>query len=484
MPNLYDYLPHVGIIAGLEFAIILIVLPWVLMTKKDSTAAVAWCLVVLLMPVLGALLFWVFGYTHVSRPLRRKQHHRAAYRERHPPRKQAATRGTGEEAEPALATEPLARLARKVRAFPVSQGNAVALYHDTRQAFDSLLEAIRVARHHVHLQFFIFRADATGARLIDLLAQKAKEGVEVRLLFDAMGCVRTSASLFRPLREAGGKVTPFLPLNPLRSHIQVNLRNHRKIVVVDSRVGFTGGMNIGDEYLGLNRHFGYWRDEFLRLEGPAVAGLQRVFTEDWDFAIGEPLVGDAYFPDLPPAGAAALQVVESGPDQEINSIREIFFGAILSARERLWIASPYFVPDNGLLDALRLACYRDIDVRILSLLHYDHLLPFYAAHYYWTGMLAAGAKVYRYAKGMMHAKIMLVDGTWAFVGSANFDNRSLHLNFEAGCMLHAPDLVAALEEQFQRDLADSIPLEAQTHAQRSFPARLTENACRLLSPLL
>jgi cardiolipin synthase len=264
----------------------------------------------------------------------------------------------------------------------------------------------------------------------------------------------------------------------------VNLRNHRKIVVIDGRVGFTGGMNIGDEYLGLNHYFGYWRDEFLRLEGPAVAGLQRIFTEDWDFARQEPLDGDAYFPELPPAGDAAVQVVESGPDQEINSIREVFFGAILSARERVWIASPYFVPDAGLLDALRLARYRGIDVRILSLLKPDHYLPFFAAHYYWTGMLAAGVKVYQYSKGMMHAKLMMVDGKWAFAGSANFDNRSLHLNFEAGCMLHTPRLVAELEEQFRRDLQDAIPLETQKYAKRPLPHQLIENACRLFSPLL
>jgi cardiolipin synthase len=266
--------------------------------------------------------------------------------------------------------------------------------------------------------------------------------------------------------------------------VQVNLRNHRKIVVVDGREALTGGMNIGDEYLGKSARFGYWRDTFLRLEGPAVAGLQRIFTEDWDFAARESLNSPAYFPELSASGEATVQVVESGPDQERNSIREIYFAAILSARERLWVASPYFVPDAGILDALRLARYRGVDVRLLCLLRPDHFLSFYASRYYWGDMLAAGAHVYQYAKGMMHAKVVLVDGRWAMVGSANLDNRSLHLNFEVGCMLHTPELVAELERQFEEDLRQSVRLDAATYARRPFLARLTENACRLFSPVL
>jgi cardiolipin synthase len=480
---LLDYLPHVTLTAVLEIVILLVFIPWVLFTKKDPTAAVAWCLVVILMPVFGALLFWVFGYAHVTRPLRRKRRHRAAFRERHPPRNPEATRGAGTNQEPDD-RHHLGRLARRMGAFPLSQGNAVTLYPDTNDAFAVLLDAIRQARHHVHLQFFIIRSDETGQRLLDVLTEKAKAGVEVRLLYDAMGCVRTRWALFRPLVQAGGKVFAFLPLNPIRSLIQVNLRNHRKIVVLDGRVAFTGGMNIGDEYLGKNKYFGYWRDEFMKIEGPAAGGLQRIFVEDWDFACQEALDGSAYFPEVPKAGAAVVQVIESGPDQEVKSIREIFFAAITSARHRIWIASPYFVPDSGIFDALRLARYRGVDVRILSLLKPDHYIPYYAAHYYWPEVLAFGVKVYQYSKGMMHAKIMIVDDDWAFVGSANMDNRSLHLNFEAGCMLHTTDLVSELEKQFLRDLEDAVPLDEETYAKRPFATRLTENACRLLSPLL
>jgi cardiolipin synthase len=479
---LADYAAHLGTLSGLlHLVVIAIFVPWVLMSKKDSTTAVAWCLVVVLLPLLGALLFWVFGYTHIARPLRRVRAQRSAYRARHPPRTQGAARGEDKDLD---TWNGLGTIAREVQAFPISEGNAVHFYHDTHDAFAALVEAIRQARHHVHLEFFIFNSDSTADALVGLLAEKARQGVEVRLLYDAMGSVHLRQRTLRPLLKAGGQASAFLPLNPLRSRIQVNLRNHRKIVVLDGQVAFTGGMNIGDEYLGLSPSFAYWRDSFLRLEGPAVAGFQRIFTEDWDFAVGQPLDRDDHFPDLPQAGDAVVQVVESGPDQEVKSIREVLFAAIVAARQRVWIATPYFIPDSGLLDALRLARYRGVDVRLLTMLQPDHWLAYFAARYYWAALLECGLEVYQYRKGMMHAKFLTVDGSWGMIGSANLDNRSLHLAFEAALFLHTPGLVAQLDEQFGRDMEDSIPVDPELFGERSWLAHLLENGCRLLSPLL
>jgi cardiolipin synthase A/B len=471
-------------VAVLEVVIIVTFIPWVLLTKKDATAALAWCMVVLFMPFLGAFLFWVFGYNHIQRPLRRRRRQRDKFRSQHPPQTREAERNADEQSVSDPTFDQLSRLARKLNAFPVSHGNKVTLFADTREAFAALLEAIAGAEKHVHLEYYIFRGDRTGSELLQVLAERARKGVEVRLLYDAMGGLRLGRRALRELVEAGGKVTVFLPLNPLRSRIQVNLRNHRKIVVVDGRLGFLGGMNIGDEYLGWDGYFGYWRDEVMLLEGPAVAGLQRVFVEDWDFACQEACNGRSYFPVLPEVGDATVQVVESGPDQQENSIREIFFAAILAARERVWIASPYFVPDGGIRDALRLARYRGVDVRLLTLLKPDQILPMYAAHYYFGEMLEVGVRVFRYGKGMMHAKFLMVDGKWAMVGSANLDNRSLHLNFEVGCMLHGPRLVGELEKQFEHDLGNALELKREEYNKRPFVVRLAENACRLLSPLL
>jgi cardiolipin synthase len=470
-----EYWPHLTILTTLDLIAVLVFVPWVVLTKKDASAAVAWCLVVLTLPLFGALLFWAFGNNYLLHRMRHQRFARSLFRERH--------------LAPVVSEEPtddtdLGRLAQKLKAFPLVGGNAVTLYHQTQQAFDDLLMAVESARDHVHLEYFILRADATGAQLLDLLTQKAKEGVEVRLLFDAMGSLHLPGRALRPLEQAGGRIAAFLPLNPLRSLVRVNLRNHRKITVVDGKVAFTGGMNIGDEYLGKSKRLGYWRDSFLRVEGPAAGHLQRIFCEDWEFAARETLASSRYFPRLEPAGPAEVQVAASGPDQEVNTIREIYFAAILSARKRLWIASPYVIPDSGIFDALRLASYRGVDVRILSLAHPDHYISYYAGRYFSAELMAAGVAMYQYRKGMMHAKVVLVDGRWALVGSANLDNRSLHLNFEVGCMLPDPGLVANLERAFEQDLNDAVPLDRAALARRTLVGRVLDNACRLLAPTL
>ncbi|MFO0925777.1 MAG: cardiolipin synthase [Gemmataceae bacterium] len=422
---LLEHVTHLTLFALLDTVLILVVIPIVLVKKRDSTVAVGWCLVVLLMPVLGALLFWVFGYNYVNRRVTRKRRHRSRFDQSNPPTRPEARRGPLQLEQATELTDDPARLAVRLDAFPLSTDNAVTLYHHTDAAYEALLDAIAQAKSHVHLQFYIFRDDAAGRRIVDVLVERARAGVEVRLLYDSVGSFFLSSKLVRRVVEAGGKARDSLPVNLLRSWIQVNLRNHRKIVVIDGRVAFTGGMNIGDEYLGRSAFFGYWRDTFLRVEGPAVAGLQRIFAEDWHFSAGESLNGEAYFPEVPGRGKHAVQVVEGGPDQPVNSIREIYFAAIVEAKWRLWIASPYFVPDSGLLDALRLARLRGVDVRLLCLLRPDHFLSFYASRYYWGDLLSYGGRVYQYGRGMMHAKVVLVDDRWAMVGSANLDNRSL-----------------------------------------------------------
>lgn len=474
-----DYWPQlVAAFSALETVLIVVFIPWVLLSKKDATATVAWCLLVIFLPFLGALLFWGFGHNYLLHRVRHQRGERSGKRRHHPQSGEAiSSPETPQE-------DDLAKLGERVHAYPARTGNAVTVYHETEDAFAALLDAIASARHHVHLEYFILRSDATGERLLQLLAAKAKEGVEVRLLFDAMGSLHFKDRTLRPLREAGGQTSAFLPLNPLHSLIRFNLRNHRKITVVDGKIGFTGGMNIGDEYLGKSPRLGYWRDCFMRVEGPAVADLQRVFSEDWEFTRGEPLPEEKYAPPQSDAGSVCVQIADSGPDQDVNTIREIYFLAIVGARKRLWIASPYLVPDNGLFDALRAARYRGVDVRILTLLRPDHYISYYAGMYYAAQLHDLGVKIYLYRKGMMHAKLMMMDGQWGMVGSANLDYRSLHLNFEVGCMLHDTEQVAGLETAYRRDLEDAIPLDRQILSQRSLASRALENACRLFTPTL
>jgi cardiolipin synthase len=463
-------------------------LAWVLMTKTDATSAVAWCLLIFFLPLLGPILFFFFGYQHVSRPLKRKLRHKQQYvSPAHVPPEPTAggPAGAGLSAGGLESLQDgMVRLADRFGAYPLRGGNQVEFYYEGRPAFDAMLEAIRAARHHVHIETFIFQPDKLGARFLEALTLKAKEGVQVRLLYDAMGSRRLHRKLLATYLAAGGTSSVFLPLNLLRRRVQINMRNHRKITVVDGRVAFMGGLNIGDEYLGLVPRFGFWRDAHLRLEGPAVADLQRVFAEDWDFAAGERLTAQEYYTPAAAAGPLPVQVIDSGPDRELKGIREIYFAAILRARQRVWIASPYFVPDAGLRDALRLAGYLGVDVRLLCQYHPDKWVPQYAARYYWEEMLQAGVKVYQYTGGMMHSKVVLVDGAWASVGSANLDNRSLHLNFEVNCLFYTPPAVAELEAAYLRDLGQAIRLDRGAYARRPVAGRLLENACRLLSPVL
>jgi cardiolipin synthase len=470
----------------------IITIGWALATKKDSTSAVAWCLVIFFLPILGPFLFLLFGYQHVNRPLKRKREHKRDFQLRQTDTPVESTPAPVDAKSPFVATDgaecsswdDLAHLARRLGAFPTTDGNRVQFYFAGEPAISAMIEAIESARHHVHLEKFIFQTDATGRRVLDALARKAREGVEVRLLYDAMGTRHLSRGLLAPLRAAGGKCCVFLPINPLRRRLQINMRNHRKILVVDGRTAFTGGLNIGDEYVSRSPRFGYWRDTHMRIEGPAVAGLQRVFSEDWDFAADENLQGPQYFPRAQPEGDVRLQVITSGPDQELKGIREMYFAAILRAREHVWIASPYFVPDAGLLDALCLAGYLGVDVRFLGLYHPDKWIPYFAARFHWRDVLAAGVKVYQYTRGMMHSKVIMVDGEWASVGTANLDNRSLHLNFEVNCLIYSPAAVRELETAYLRDLQTAIRLDPRVYANRPFAGRLLDNACRLLSPVL
>lgn len=472
-----------SLVAIVHALAIVLGVPWVLITKKESPSALAWALTVIGLPILGIVLFALFGYNYVYRPIKKRKHLRSILKKVQPSLPEHLQRG---EERPRLphTWNHLGKLATRLGAFPVSYGNRVTFYHETSEAFRDMFQAIDQAEHHIHLQYFIVRADKTGDRLLQKLVAKAQAGVEVRLLYDAIGSIRLHTSFIRPLCKAGGRCEPFLTINPLRRRIQVNLRNHRKITVIDGRVGFTGGINIGDEYLGRDPRYGQWRDEHLRLEGPVVACLQMVFAEDWQFACGEQLRGKAYFPEIGPVGEAAVQIVDSGPDQTKNANRDLIFAAISMARKRLWIATPYFVPDPGLLDAIRLVARLGAEVRVLLPRIADHWLTHFATRSYLEELFEEGLEFYEYLPGMMHSKMMLVDDAWGYVGSANLDYRSLRLNFEVNCVLHSPAELNELRHAFEQDFQRSQRIDKSVFRQRSIWQRLAESGARLFAPLL
>jgi cardiolipin synthase A/B len=458
--------------------------PVILSRKRNSTSAIAWLLAVFLLPYLGVVIYFLFGHDHIARPLQRKRSHRSQFQERIRESDSALAQAAGREydIEEMESWENMGRLARRMGATGISSQNDVAFYFNGGELYDRMIEAIEGAAHHVHLEFFIYQPDDVGERFRDAMMRKAREGVEVRFLYDAIGSRNLRNRFLQPLRHAGVHCTPFLPINPLRRRIQVNLRNHRKILVVDGRTGFVGGFNIGREYLGLGP-LGPWRDAAMRISGPAVEGLQQVFVEDWDFATGAHLAEEGYFPQAAIAGRHQLQIAWSGPDQENNTIREIYFAAVTNAHNRLWIMTPYFVPDEAFVAGIRSAALTGADVRVLTQLRPDKRVTLWASRYYWPELLEVGVKIYQYKPGMVHGKTIIAD-TWATLGTANLDNRSLHLNFEVNSLIYSADLVDRLAESFERDLFDAVQVDPEVFAERPRRLRMQENFSRLLSPLL
>jgi cardiolipin synthase len=468
-----------GSLVVLDILLVVGTLCWVLQTKRETMSAIAWSLTVILVPFLGAVLFFLFGSQSITRRIVLNRRRDAAYK------RLTRARSGGPVVDVPPRWDTLARLGHHDDGFPVTGGNTVTLYHDGHPAYEAMLAALKSATSHAHVQFFIFRGDDSGKRFINTLCDCARRGVKVRFLYDSVGSYSLPSRLVRQLREAGGQAVAFLPLIGPLYRLRVNLRNHRKIVVVDGRTAFTGGLNIGDEYLGKHPKFGPWRDTFMRVEGPAVEGLQRVFLEDWCFATDEPVEENGMFPSFAkPPGESLVQVVHSGPDTPFKAIRETYFAAIVNARKRVWIASPYFVPDAGLRDAMMLAARAGVDVRYLGLFRPDKWVPYLAARFYWDDVIAAGVKVYQYTSGMMHSKYVLVDGEWGSVGTANMDNRSLFLNFEVNCQLFDAGLVLEMEKEFLNDLALSVRVDPRVFMDRPMVGRIAENAARLFSPVL
>lgn len=363
----------------------------------------------------------------------------------------------------------------------------VEIFTDGVSKFDALESAIGAAQHHVHLEYYIWEPDRVGTRLRDALCRRAEAGIEVRVLVDGFGSSNAHDRFWRPLRAAGGDVRRFNALSFNRWQPRMaNFRTHRKIAVIDGQVGFTGGMNVSDVHTGQSAGQAAWRDSHLRLHGHAVRGLQVVFFEDWHYAGGDAPDIDPYLPnpDAVLPGQHVAQVLSSGPDENLDAIHKTFFSAIAGATERVFLTTPYFVPDEATFHALTTAAIRGADVRILVPLGGDVPLVAAAARSYYPELLEAGARIFEYGPPVLHAKTLVVDGTLAQVGTANFDNRSFRLNFEVAISLYDAGLCDVLAETFERDLTRALEVTPAQLASASFPSRLGASAARLLSPIL
>ena len=469
MPRLGSWL------IGAWAAYLLLLGGWIVLQKREPVATLSWLLGLALLPYLGFLVYHVLGPQRIERQRLRRARSRASM---------PAGEAFGGAAH-ADAAE-LARLATATAGIGPSSATRVELLVDGGAKYEALLADIAAASRHVHLEYYIWEPDRTGAALRDALAERARAGVEVRLLLDAIGSAR-ARRFFAPLLEAGGEVAWFHPMR--LGHVWrrpwANLRTHRKIVVIDGRVAYTGGMNVSDEQ---DERLGdrAYRDLHLRLEGDVVRRLQLVFCEDWAYATGDrdflsSVARDT--PSGPEPGPVRAQVLVSGPDSPWESIHRLHVSAIHAARHRVWLATPYFVPGEAAMMALTSAARAGLDVRLLVPRESDSKLVTLAARSYFGPLLVAGVKVYEYGPRMLHAKGLLVDDGLVLMGSANFDHRSFRLNFEVGVLFDDRGIASELADRFEGDLAHA-PRVQRGRDRPLLRARLPEALARLLSPLL
>jgi cardiolipin synthase len=458
--------------AGYIFAFILI--PRIILERRQPAATVAWVLSIALLPVVGVPLYILVGGRRIRRHIRAKIGAIGSVESSVENRVRPKTLSSSVAAD-------CGSVLCTAGAPPPVTGNRVSVIHQGEEAYRSVLGLIEEARDHIHAQFFILDVDPIGKRFIHALAARARAGIRVRLLLDAVGSWRALRRLVRPLQKAGGEVAEFLKWS-------AHLRNHRKLLLADGTTAFCGGMNIGKKYMGPKWEKHQWRDIGVGIHGPAVRDLQVIFLDDWAFATEEVRPRGHLFPSFPPppdksAESGTLQVVASGPDRALRPIYQGVFTAFTSARRRIWIATPYFVPDDAIGTSLENAALRGIDVRLIVPEKSDLRMVWLAGKSYFDELMLAGVKIYLYRPTNIHSKLLIIDDDVGVVGSSNVDIRSFFLNFELGVFLYGEKEIGLLASAFEDDLSRSLRLDPATFSRRPKSVRLLEDTCRIFSPL-
>ncbi len=492
--------------AGFFFALAFI--PSILLQRSDRPmSALAWILCLIELPFVGILFWWIFGLRHLRRRRRkrRKAMSEIDIRLRQQREQLDSLVLPAEESErltlgPIQAdtsTQTSDEFALQVvnffdidaGIFPSSSNNHIKAYTNGVDAFKAFEDAIKEAKDHVHFEFYIWEDDETGHRFRDLLIECAQRGVEVRALYDAIGGSRVNGKFMKKLKKAGGQAAPFLPVTLLERRLRINFRNHRKIIVIDGKIAFTGGINIADEYTN-------WHDTAFRFEGPVVYQFQEVFAEDWYFATNQDIVDSRYFPpvssdtlpqhrDTTEQGAHT-RVLASGPDMRAQAIHKAFFIAMTQATSRVWFLTPYFIPDEAILMAIETAAMRGVDVRIIlpGKGATDVFVTYWAGRSFYERLLDAGVHIYEFKGRILHAKNLILDDKWSFVGSSNMDIRSFRLNFETNCIIEDEKLNERLSQFFEDSLEECEKVSLEPFINRPNSERLLESTVRLFSPLM
>lgn len=372
---------------------------------------------------------------------------------------------------------------------PVTRGNQVQLVMDGQEKFRCLFKDIQNAKETIHVEYYAIFDDKIGNDLLNLLVKKAKEGLQVRVLFDPFGG-RTNLRFFKPLTAVGGKVLPFITARDFIRKTRLNYHLHRKVVVIDGKIGWTGGFNVGDQYLNQTKKFGYWRDTHARIIGTASFSLQEVFIRDWNASVVKPedyLKYDPKFfvlPNVEERGHVSLQVVADGPNREDQILKGGFIKMILGAKKRVWIQTPYLIPDDPMLDALLIAVRSGVEVRIMIPCMPDHPFIYRATQYYANYLHKKGVKIAIYTGGFLHAKVLMIDDTLSSFGTMNQDIRSYALNFEVNTFVYNTEITEQLAGSFVKDLEQSIELTTAMIDQQSLFLKIKQGIARLMSPIL
>ncbi len=477
-----DILLTVIIFLNILFAITIIFIQ-----RKNPTAIAAWLLVLFLIPALGFVLFLIFGQNFRKEKMfalknetdkelmeiisSQKMHLKSIQTD-------VKDRWTG-------ALHRMILMLLEGNGAVITGNNKIRVYTDGKLKFADLIDTIGKARDHVHMEYFILKDDGLGRDILAALSERAQAGMEVRLLVDGVGSGALPKRFFEELTRAGGQHAVFFPSLVSFLNFRVNYRNHRKIAVIDGETAFIGGYNIGDDYIGLDKHWGNWRDAAVRIEGHGAMVAQLRFLLDWNYASKEHIeFSDRYFPDKPLPDASAVQIVSGGPDIKWNPIKESYLKMITSATETVYIQSPYFIPDESVTDALRIAALSGVDVRIMIPARPDHMFVYWASHSYVEELLDSGVRAYTYDNGFLHAKTIVIDGAVASVGSANWDVRSFKLNFETNAIIYDEEVAGEFHRAYLDDLASCTELTPGWYAEKSWFFRVRSSISRLFSPIL
>ena len=448
-----------------------------LMATRTSQGTIAWIISLFTFPYLAVPAYWVFGRSKFKGYVTARRNESAVFHK--------ALAGVADRLKPLHATlrddHGRVQAVELLAQMSFTRGNSVELLVDGNVTFDSILTGIASAQVYVLVQFYIVKDDDLGRELKRRVIEKAREGVRVYFLYDEIGSGGLPRTYTQDLRAAGVEVSAFQSSRGAGNRFQINFRNHRKIVVVDGVVGWVGGHNVGDEYMGRDPKFGHWRDTHMRIAGPAVLGLQLSFLEDWHWA--QDRILELSWDAKPAENDTAVLILPSGPADRVETASLLFQHAIHSAAKRVWIASPYFVPDEGVTGALQLAALRGVDVRVLIPDKPDHLLVYYAAFAFARGMLENGIQLHRYGPGFLHQKTFLIDNHVSGIGTANLDNRSFRLNFEVTAITVHEGFASEVEQMFVDDFNSATKMSVADLDAHQWWKRAAARAAYLTAPV-